>query len=160
MSNQIYMQRALELARLGIGRTRPNPMVGCLIVHEDTIIGEGWHRKSGMPHAEVNALNSVSDKKLLDQSEVYVTLEPCSHFGKTPPCADLLIDSRIRKVYIAVEDPNPLVKGKGITKLRDAGIGVEVGLLEKKARRLNKQLCSLCSRPHTMTASLSTFQEF
>ena len=139
MPNEIYMQRALELGRLGIGQTSPNPMVGCVIVHENRIIGEGWHKKNGGPHAEVNAVNSVIDKGLLKHSEIYVTLEPCSHFGKTPPCADLLIESGVKKVHVSIEDPNPMVKGNGIHKMREAGIHVETGLLELKARRLNKR---------------------
>ncbi len=133
------MQRALQLARLGAGSVSPNPTVGCVIVHEEKIIGEGWHRKHGEAHAEVNAVNAVSDKSLLSESTVYVTLEPCSHFGKTPPCADLLIKHQIRKVIICNLDPNPLVAGQGIEKLRQAGIEVEIGLLEAEGRELNKR---------------------
>ena len=137
--SQLYMQRALQLARLGAGAVSPNPMVGCVIVHNDKIIGEGWHKEYGEAHAEVNAVNSVSDKSILSQSEVYVTLEPCSHFGKTPPCADLLIGHKVKKVYVCNHDPNPLVAGEGIEKLRQTGIEVETGLLENEGRKLNKR---------------------
>jgi diaminohydroxyphosphoribosylaminopyrimidine deaminase / 5-amino-6-(5-phosphoribosylamino)uracil reductase len=139
MINPQFMQRALQLARLGAGAVSPNPMVGCVIVYEEKIIGEGWHRKYGEAHAEVNAVNAVLNKSILSQSTVYVTLEPCSHFGKTPPCADLLIRHQIKKVVVCNYDPNPLVAGQGIEKLRKAGIEVEVGLLEEEGRELNKR---------------------
>lgn len=138
-SLSLFMQRALALARLGAGAVSPNPMVGCIIVHEGKIIGEGWHQKYGEAHAEVNAVNSVLDKSMLSNSEVYVTLEPCSHFGKTPPCADLLIKHQVKKVYICNHDSNPQVGGKGIERLRQAGIEVEIGLLESVGRELNKR---------------------
>lgn len=134
-----FMQRALELALLGVGHVSPNPRVGCVIVYDGKIIGEGWHQKYGQAHAEVNAIQSVKEKDLLPMSTMYVTLEPCSHFGKTPPCADLIVEKKIRKVFIANLDSNPLVAGKGIEKLRQAGIEVETGLLEKQARDLNKR---------------------
>ena len=137
--SQLFMQRALQLARLGAGTVSPNPMVGCVIVHNGKIIGEGYHQKYGDAHAEVNAVNAVSDKSLLSESDIYVTLEPCSHFGKTPPCADLLIKYKFKKVIVCNYDPNPLVAGKGIEKLRQAGIEVEVGLLEEEGRELNKR---------------------
>ena len=137
--SQLFMQRALQLARLGAGTVSPNPMVGCVIVHNGKIIGEGYHQKYGDAHAEVNAINAVSDKSLLSESDIYVTLEPCSHFGKTPPCADLLIKYKFKKVIVCNYDPNPLVAGKGIEKLRQAGIEVEVGLLEEEGRELNKR---------------------
>jgi diaminohydroxyphosphoribosylaminopyrimidine deaminase / 5-amino-6-(5-phosphoribosylamino)uracil reductase len=133
------MLRALELAKLGSGYTAPNPMVGCVIVHNGQIIGEGWHRNYGGSHAEVNAIASVPDKSLLPESRVYVTLEPCSHFGKTPPCADLLINNDVRDVVICNLDPNPLVAGRGVQKLLDAGIKVETGLLEPEGLELNKR---------------------
>jgi diaminohydroxyphosphoribosylaminopyrimidine deaminase/5-amino-6-(5-phosphoribosylamino)uracil reductase len=136
---QLFMQRALQLARLGAGSVSPNPMVGCVIVHEGKIIGEGYHQKYGEAHAEVNAVNAILDKSMLSESTVYVTLEPCSHFGKTPPCADLLIKHKVKKVIICNYDPNPLVAGQGIEKLRQAGIEVEVGLLEDEGRELNKR---------------------
>lgn len=137
--SQLFMQRALQLARLGAGTVSPNPMVGCVIVHNGKIIGEGYHQKYGDAHAEVNAVNAVSDKSLLSESDIYVTLEPCSHFGKTPPCADLLIKYKFKKVIVCNYDPNPLVAGQGIEKLRQAGIEVEVGLLEEEGRELNKR---------------------
>lgn len=133
------MQRALELAQLGLGAVSPNPMVGCVIVHKDKIIGEGWHQKFGGPHAEVNAINDVKDQPLLPESTVYVSLEPCSHFGKTPPCADLLIKHQVKKVVIGQLDVNPLVKGKGLQKLDEAGIQVEYGVLENEGKILNKR---------------------
>ena len=140
MSNsQLFMQRALQLARLGAGEVAPNPLVGCVIVHNQQIIGEGWHKKYGEAHAEVNAVESVLDKSIISESEVYVTLEPCSHFGRTPPCADLLIKHRVKKVYVCNIDPNPLVGGKGIEKLRQSGIEVEVGLLKEEGNVLNKR---------------------
>jgi len=137
--SQLFMQRALQLARLGAGTVSPNPMVGCVIVHNGKIIGEGYHQKYGDAHAEVNAVNAVSDKSLLSESDIYVTLEPCSHFGKTPPCADLLIKYKFKKVIVCNYDPNPLVASQGIEKLRQAGIEVEVGLLEEEGRELNKR---------------------
>jgi diaminohydroxyphosphoribosylaminopyrimidine deaminase / 5-amino-6-(5-phosphoribosylamino)uracil reductase len=137
--SQLFMQRALQLARLGAGAVSPNPMVGCVIVHDGKIIGEGWHRKYGEAHAEVNAINAVLDKSLLSESVVYVTLEPCSHFGKTPPCADLLIKHKVKKVVVCNYDPNPLVAGQGIEKLRKAGIEVEIGLWEEEGMDLNKR---------------------
>ena len=121
------MERALMLAEKGRGKVSPNPMVGCVIVHEDKIIGEGWHQKFGEAHAEVNAVRSVIDESLLSKSTVYVTLEPCSHFGKTPPCADLLIEKRIARVVVAMTDPNPIVSGNGLERLREAGIDVSAG---------------------------------
>lgn len=133
------MQRGIQLAKLGAGTVSPNPMVGCVIVHEGKIIGEGWHKIFGEAHAEVNAINAVIDKALISESTVYVTLEPCSHFGKTPPCADLLIKHKVKKVVVCNLDPNPLVAGKGIERLRQAGIEVEVGLLEEEGRELNKR---------------------
>ncbi|QHL88316.1 bifunctional diaminohydroxyphosphoribosylaminopyrimidine deaminase/5-amino-6-(5-phosphoribosylamino)uracil reductase RibD [Nibribacter ruber] len=134
-----FMQRALDLALLGEGFARPNPMVGCVVVHDGMITGEGWHQQYGGPHAEVNAINSVQDKSLLRQSRVYVTLEPCSHYGKTPPCADLLIKHGVQDVVICNTDPNPLVAGKGIQKLKDAGCTVTTGLLESKGLEVNKR---------------------
>ncbi|MBT33306.1 MAG: riboflavin biosynthesis protein RibD [Thalassobius sp.] len=138
-ATQMYMQRALELAKLGAGNVSPNPMVGCVVVHQGKIVGEGYHRKYGEGHAEVNAINSVRDKSILSQSQLYVTLEPCSHYGKTPPCADLIIKHQIPEVFVAVKDPNPLVAGNGIKKLEDAGIKVHCGILEAEATELNKR---------------------
>lgn len=139
MSHPEYMRRALELAEWGRGHVSPNPMVGCVIVHEDRIIGEGWHREYGGPHAEVHAVNSVENQALLSDSTVYVTLEPCAHWGKTPPCANLLVEKKVKKVVIAATDSNPLVGGKGIDILKNAGIEVESGVLEKEARWQNRR---------------------
>lgn len=139
--NERYMQRALELATLGRGHVSPNPMVGCVLVHEGTqrIIGEGWHQRYGDAHAERNAILSVrpEDEALLPESTAYVTLEPCSHVGKQPPCADLLIAKGVGRVICCNDDPNPLVGGQGFQKLREAGITVERGLLSEAGRLLN-----------------------
>lgn len=133
------MQRALALAKLGRGHVSPNPMVGCVIVHKNKIIGEGYHQKFGEAHAEVNAINSVKDQSLLSESTAYVSLEPCAHHGKTPPCADLLIEKKLKRVIVACRDPFDQVDGKGIEKLRKAGIEVEIGILENEAKELNKR---------------------
>ncbi len=136
-----YMRRALGLAAAGRGHVSPNPMVGAVIVSPDgRIIGEGWHRRYGGPHAEVNAVRAVADRDrhLLPQSTIYVTLEPCSHYGKTPPCAKLLVDIGIGRVVVGAGDPNPKVSGRGIEMLRQAGITVETGLMADESRRLNK----------------------
>lgn len=134
-----YMQRCLDLALNGLGSVSPNPMVGCVLVHGDKIIGEGFHRKYGGPHAEVHAINSVKDASLLKQSTLFVNLEPCSHHGKTPPCADLIISSGIPVVVVACVDVNPKVAGQGIRKLREAGIEVRTGVLGQEARELNRR---------------------
>lgn len=138
-NDEIFMQRAMQLAKLGQGKVAPNPMVGCVIVHDNQIIGEGWHRQYGGSHAEVHAVNTVANQSLLPLSTVYVTLEPCSHFGKTPPCADLLIEKKVKKVVIANIDSNPLVAGKGIEKLKNAGIEVESGILATTGQQLNRR---------------------
>lgn len=133
-----YMRRALQLARLGAGHTSPNPMVGAVIVGPDGhIIGEGWHRQCGKAHAEVNAVASVQDANLLKDSTIYVTLEPCSHYGKTPPCANMLIERGIPRVVVGCLDPFVKVAGRGVAMLRDAGIEVVVGVLEQECRNLN-----------------------
>lgn len=136
-TDKLYMRRALELAYFGLGQARPNPMVGAVIVHNKRIIGEGYHHAWGGPHAEVMAIRSVQNPSLLSSSTMYVSLEPCSHHGKTPPCADLIIKHRIPRVVIAMLDPYEEVSGRGIAMLRNAGIDVEVGLLEREARLLN-----------------------
>ena len=135
----LYMQRCLQLARCGAGSTSPNPMVGAVIVCDDRIIGEGYHIRAGEPHAEVNAVDSVveCDRNLLERSTIYVSLEPCSHYGKTPPCCDLIIARRIARVVIATTDFNVQVNGGGIARMREAGVEVVVGLLEDESRRLN-----------------------
>jgi len=134
-----YIRRCIELAQNGLGTTYPNPLVGSVIVYEDKIIGEGWHKKSGEPHAEVNAVNSVKDKSLLKKATIYVSLEPCSHFGKTPPCCDLIIQNKIPNVVVGTIDPNIKVAGNGIKKLMEAGIHVTVGILEEECNELNKR---------------------
>lgn len=135
-----FMARAVEIARGGLGNVSPNPMVGAVIVHGGRIIGEGYHRKYGGPHAEVNAIASVSDadRPLLADSTIYVTLEPCSHYGKTPPCADLIIATGIPRVVVGCMDPFVKVSGRGVAKLRDAGIEVVTGIMEDECRGLNK----------------------
>lgn len=133
------MNRCITLAKNGLGTTYPNPLVGSVIVHNDIIIGEGWHRKAGEPHAEVNAINSVRNQELLKHSTIYVSLEPCSHFGKTPPCANLIIEKGIPNVVIGTVDPNSIVSGNGIRKLMEAGCNVTVGVLEKECHELNKR---------------------
>jgi len=130
------MRHALSLARRGQGKTSPNPAVGCVIVREGKVVGRGWHRKAGTPHAEVHALNEAG--ALAAGADVYVTLEPCSHFGKTPPCAKALIEAGVARVYVGMVDPNPLVSGKGIAMLREAGIAVETGFLEESCRQVNR----------------------
>jgi diaminohydroxyphosphoribosylaminopyrimidine deaminase/5-amino-6-(5-phosphoribosylamino)uracil reductase len=133
-----YMWRCLQLAKKGLGTTKNNPLVGSVIVHNDRIIGEGYHRKIGEAHAEVNAISSVKDSTLLKDSTLYVSLEPCSHYGKTPPCAELIANKKIPRVVVAVTDPNDKVAGRGIQTLRDAGVTVTVGVLEEEARTLNE----------------------
>lgn len=132
-----FMQRALDLAAMAQGRTSPNPLVGAVIVKAGEIIGEGYHRKAGTPHAEVHALNAAGDHDLSDAT-MYVSLEPCSHYGRTPPCANALVKAGLQRVVIATGDPNPLVAGRGVKILEDAGIETAVGLLEEQAVKLNE----------------------
>lgn len=134
-----FMKHCLELARKGAGRVAPNPMVACVIVHKGEIIGEGFHEKYGEAHAEVNAIRSVKNPELLKESTLYVTLEPCAHHGKTPPCSDLIVQKQIPKVMIGTIDPFAEVAGKGIEKMKRAGIDVSLGILEKECRELNKR---------------------
>ncbi len=134
--HETYMRRAIALARRGIGRTSPNPAVGCVIVRDGVVVGEGWHRKAGTPHAEVHALRAAD--LLAQNADLYVTLEPCSHFGKTPPCADAVIAAGVRRVFAGMVDPNPKVAGRGLQRLRDAGIEVVTGLLQDECARLNE----------------------
>jgi diaminohydroxyphosphoribosylaminopyrimidine deaminase / 5-amino-6-(5-phosphoribosylamino)uracil reductase len=142
-----FMNRALSLARRGLYSTNPNPRVGCVIVRDSKIIGEGWHEKVGEPHAEVLAIrDAIAKGQSVKGATAYVTLEPCSHFGRTPPCADALIREGLGLVVAAMEDPNPLVNGQGFDKLRAAGIGVRCGLLEKQARELNPGFISRVTR--------------
>ena len=133
------MRRCLELAGKGLGTSAPNPMVGCVIVNGDTIIGEGYHRAYGESHAEVNAIASVKDPGLLPGSTLYVNLEPCSHFGKTPPCSSLIIDRAIPRVVVGTPDPNPLVGGRGLKQLEENGVQLRSGVLEDECRELNKR---------------------
>ncbi|WGX74985.1 bifunctional diaminohydroxyphosphoribosylaminopyrimidine deaminase/5-amino-6-(5-phosphoribosylamino)uracil reductase RibD [Paraclostridium bifermentans] len=134
--DKYYMSLAINLARKGIGKVNPNPMVGAVIVKDNKIVGTGYHEKYGGKHAEINAIEN--SRESLNESTMYVNLEPCSHFGKMPPCVDKIIESKINKVVIASVDPNPLVQGKGIKKLRDAGIEVKVGVLDEENKKLNE----------------------
>jgi diaminohydroxyphosphoribosylaminopyrimidine deaminase/5-amino-6-(5-phosphoribosylamino)uracil reductase len=140
-TDQSYMHRCIELALSGAGNVAPNPMVGAVLVHKERIIGEGYHRQYGQSHAEVNCINSVreEDQKLISSATLYVSLEPCAHFGKTPPCSDLIIQKQIPKVVIGCRDPFTEVDGKGIDKLQKAGIEVILGILEQECRELNKR---------------------
>ena len=131
-----YMRQALEIAKYAIGRTSPNPMVGAIVVRDSRVVGQGWHRQAGSPHAEINALQQAGT--LAQGATMYVTLEPCSHYGRTPPCADTLISAGIKKVVVAMNDPNPLVAGKGLKKLREVGIEVVEGVLSVEAAILNE----------------------
>lgn len=133
-THEYYIKRCLQIAKNGLGTTRPNPMVGAVIVHNNSIIGEGFTSTYGGPHAEVNAVNSVKNKSLLKDSTIYVLLEPCSHFGKTPPCSDLIIKHSIPNVVIGCIDDNPEVAGKGVAKLKAYGCNVVVGVLEKECK--------------------------
>lgn len=146
MNDQYYMQLALDLAASAKGKTNPNPLVGAVIVKDGSIVGTGLHRKAGEPHAEVHAFRMAGEHA--KDATLYVTLEPCSHFGKTPPCADLVKESGVKRVVVAMEDPNPAVAGRGIKRLRDSGIEVEIGLLEEEAHRLNERFI------HNMVTSL------
>lgn len=145
-----YMHRCLQLALNGKGYAKPNPMVGAVVVHEGKIIGEGYHRNYGGAHAEVNAINNVKDKSLLKKSTIYVSLEPCSHYGKTPPCAQLIVDSGIPRVVVACLDPYPAVSGRGIGMLKETGVEVVFGVLENEAKELNKDffLTQTHNRPY------------
>ncbi len=134
-----YMQRCLQLAEYGVSYVAPNPMVGAVLVVDGRIIGEGYHQRYGEPHAEPNAINSVNEVELLKNATLYVSLEPCSHYGKTPPCADLIVRSKIPRVVIGTLDPNPKVAGKGVEILRNAGIEVTVGVMVNECRALNKR---------------------
>ncbi len=140
-TDEKYMRRCIQLARNGRKNAQPNPMVGAVIVHDDRIIGEGYHVRCGEGHAEVNACASVKkeDEHLLRESTIYVSLEPCSHYGKTPPCADLLVSKGFKRCVIGCQDPFAKVQGRGIQKLREAGIDVSVGVLEEECKALNKR---------------------
>ncbi len=161
-SDELFIQRTFELAQSGIGQVSPNPRVGAVVVHDEKIIGEGWHKKYGEAHAEVNAIHSVKDQSLLQESTIYVNLEPCSHFGKTPPCADLLIRHQVKKVVVCNNDPNPLVSGQGIAKLLNAGIEVVTGVLETEGRKLNKRFFTFVEkqRPYIILKWAQTVDGF
>jgi len=134
-----YIKRCIELAKNGLGNTYPNPMVGSVIVYNNTVIGEGWHKKAGEPHAEVNAINAVEDEELLKNATIYVSLEPCSHTGKTPPCANLIVEKGIKNVVIGIVDSNSKVSGEGVAYLKNNGCNVIVGVLEAECYQLNKR---------------------
>jgi diaminohydroxyphosphoribosylaminopyrimidine deaminase/5-amino-6-(5-phosphoribosylamino)uracil reductase len=138
-SDELYMQRCIQLAGFGMGNVSTNPLVGCVIVHKDKIVGEGYHKQFGGAHAEVNAINSVEDKSILPECTLYVNLEPCAHYGKTPPCADLIAKHRLKSVVIGTVDTFSEVAGKGIEKLKHANIGVFTGILEDECRHINRR---------------------
>ena len=141
-----YISRCIELGKLAIGNSYPNPAVGCCIVHKDTIIGEGYTSSAGGNHAEINAIESVKDKSKLKESTLYVTLEPCSHYGKTPPCTNEITKNKIPKVVIGLEDPYPKVSGAGIKKLKDAGVQVDVGVLKKECEEHHKRFLTYINK--------------
>lgn len=145
-TDEKYMRRCIQLAENGIQGARPNPMVGAVIVANDRIIGEGYHVRCGEGHAEVNAFASVKDESLLKDATIYVSLEPCAHYGKTPPCADLIIKKGVKRVVVGCIDPFAEVKGRGIEKIRKAGIEVEVGVLEKECQWLNRRFFTYHSK--------------
>ena len=157
-----YMHRCLQLAVNGRATVKPNPMVGCVIVCNGKIIGEGYHQKYGEPHAEVNAINSVEDQSLFSESTLYVNLEPCAHHGKTPPCSDLIVEKKINKVVIGCQDSFAKVAGKGIEKMRKAGIDVVVGVLEEESLDINKAFFNFHSkkRPHIILKWAQTLDGF
>ncbi len=138
MNAENYISRCLELAKRGIGYTNPNPLVGCVIVHNNEIISEGWHVAIGQAHAERMAILALKDRSISSECDLYVNLEPCSHFGKTPPCADLIIENKFRKVFVGLGDPNPLVAGSGIKRLQNHGIEVESNILTEACQELNR----------------------
>ncbi len=153
-TDEKYMRRCIQLARNGRMNAQPNPMVGAVIVHDDRIIGEGYHVRCGEGHAEVNACASVKkeDEHLLRESTIYVSLEPCSHYGKTPPCADLLVSKGFKRCVIGCQDPFAKVQGRGIQKLREAGIDVSVGVLEEECKALNKRFMTFHGKQRPFVA--------
>src|SRR6056297_260479 len=160
--NEKYMNRCIDIAKNGLGQTAPNPMVGAVIVHNDLIIGEGYTSPYGGPHAEVNAINSVRDKSILPKSILYVTLEPCSHYGKTPPCANLIVEHKIPQVVIGLKDPHHKVAGKGIQLLKKAGCSVTVGVLEERCRNHHKRFLTFYEkkRPYIILKWAETLDGF
>ena len=161
-TDEKYMRRCIQLAENGIQGARPNPMVGAVIVANDRIIGEGYHVRCGEGHAEVNAFASVKDESLLKDATIYVSLEPCAHYGKTPPCADLIIKKGVKRVVVGCIDPFAEVKGRGIEKIRKAGIEVEVGVLEKECQWLNRRFFTYHSkhRPYIILKLAQTANGF
>lgn len=164
LNDSFFMRRCVELARLGSGYAAPNPMVGAVLVHDGNIIGEGYHEIYGGPHAEVNCVNSVSDdqKELISKSCLYVSLEPCNHFGKTPPCTDLIFENKIPEVAVGCVDKNILVSGKGIQRLREAGMKVSIGILEEECTDLNKRFFTFqtLKRPYIILKWAQTMNGF
>jgi len=161
-NHKTYIKRCLEIAKNGLGSTRPNPMVGAVIVNNNKIIGEGYTSPYGGSHAEVNAINSVKDKSLLKTATIYVTLEPCSHYGKTPPCSDLIIKNEIPNVVIGCIDDNELVAGKGVKKLQSAGVNVTVGVLENECKKHHKRFFTFHNkkRPYIILKWAETLDGF
>ena len=162
VNHHIFMARCLQLARQGQGKVAPNPMVGAVVVLDNRIIGEGYHQLYGEAHAEVNAINSVEDHSLLPESTIYVNLEPCAHFGKTPPCANLIIEKKIKKVVIGCIDPYAEVAGKGIKKLKDAGIDVILDIMKAECLEINKRFFKFHEkkRPYIILKWAQTFNGF
>ena len=162
MSDEIYMQRCIDLALKGLRDVAPNPMVGCVIVYNNTIIGEGYHEEYGKGHAEVNAIQQVEDKGKLKKSKLYVSLEPCAHTGKTKPCVDLILKYEIPEVIIGVKDPNPKVSGKGVEKLEKLGIKVNLGVLEHQCSEINKRFFTFHQkqRPYVILKWAQTLDGF
>lgn len=161
-NDELYMRRCLQLARQAEGETAPNPMVGAVLVCDGAIVGEGYHHRCGLPHAEVNAIASVANPDLLAKSTLYVNLEPCSHYGKTPPCAKLIIDKRIPRVVVGMGDPNAKVNGRGIAMLREAGIEVTEHVLEAECRWLNRRFVTFHTekRPYVLLKWAQTADGF
>ena len=157
-----FMNKCIALAKQGLGNTYPNPLVGSVVVYKGEVIGSGWHQKSGEAHAEVHSIRNVSDRSLLADSSLYVNLEPCSHYGKTPPCTDLIIQSGIRHVVIGMKDPFEKVNGRGIQKLRHAGVRVDVGIEAAACRELNKRFITTIEkqRPYIILKWAETLDRF
>ena len=162
VDDRIFMERTLVLAERGKGTVSPNPMVGCVVVWNNKIVGEGWHMKWGEAHAEVNALSRIDPAIPLDECTVYVNLEPCSHHGKTPPCADMLVSKGVGRVVVAHHDPNPQVSGRGVDKLRDGGINVSEGILEEEAKYINRRYLTYVTegRPFVILKWAQTGDQF
>ncbi|MDY4513115.1 MAG: bifunctional diaminohydroxyphosphoribosylaminopyrimidine deaminase/5-amino-6-(5-phosphoribosylamino)uracil reductase RibD [Paludibacteraceae bacterium] len=161
-TDELYMRRCLQLAHQAAGHTAPNPMVGAVVVHDGRIIGEGYHHRCGEPHAEVNAIASVQNPELLRHATLYVNLEPCSHYGKTPPCAKLIIEKKIPRVVVGMGDPNERVNGRGIAMLREAGVEVVTPVLENACRQLNRRFVTFHTqhRPYVILKWAQTADGF